>query len=121
MLILSGCFKQVGIQSSAKVANSLLTSSTSNTGNEAYKGRLNFATTWSACQVGSCSPKEGAGKKPWIQLCLAKSQMISGVVIQGFGQVDDLALVSKFRMKYAYHKSGSFFDYKIQGATKVKF
>ena len=104
--------------SSVTIANSLITSSTFGTGNEAYKGRLNAATTWSACQIGSCSPQEINGAKPWIQLCLAASQIISGVIIQGFGQIEDLAHVSSFGIKYKYPAT-QFYDYKIGGSVKV--
>ncbi len=114
-----GCFKPVGIQSSATIADSFLTSSTSRFENEAYKGRLNAASAWSACQLGPCSPKEVVGSKPWIQLCLAKSQLITGLVIQGFGQIEDLAHVSSFTIKYAYTTSGRFYDYKIKSTIKV--
>ncbi len=119
LFFLLGCFKPVGIQSSAIIANFLLTSSTSGIGNEAYKGRLNTASAWSACQVGSCSPKEVVGSKPWIQLCLATSHMITGLVIQGFGQIEDLAHVLTFTIKYSFTIAGKFYDFKINSTEKV--
>ena len=96
-----------------------MTSSTSANGNGAHKGRLNEESVWEACQFGSCSPKESSGAKPWIQACLTTAQTISSIVIQGQGNVDNLAKVTEFSLKYSTHASGTFFEYKHSNILQV--
>ncbi|XP_065069850.1 receptor-type tyrosine-protein phosphatase S-like isoform X1 [Rhopilema esculentum] len=110
----SECRDTVGIQSSSSVSDASMTSSTSANGNGAHKGRFNVESVWEACQFGSCFPKESTGAKPWIQACLPSVQSISSIVIQGQGNVDNLAKVTEFSLKYSYSTiaSGTFFEYK---------
>ncbi|XP_065069552.1 receptor-type tyrosine-protein phosphatase S-like isoform X2 [Rhopilema esculentum] len=110
----SECRDTVGIQSSSSISDTSMTSSTSANGNGAHKGRFNVESVWEACQFGSCSPKESTGAKPWIQACLPSVQSISSIVIQGQGNVDNLAKVTEFSLKYSYSTiaSGTFFEYK---------
>eukprot|EP00794_Sanderia_malayensis_P016255 gene16255-17897_t len=115
----TGCFKRIGIGSSGIIADSNLTSSTYFTGNEAFKSRFNSLTTWAACQLGSCTPKEVAGSKPWIQLCLALAHTFSAVVVQGHGEQDSVTDVKTFSVQYKYTRDGTIYDYKLEGANKI--
>eukprot|EP00794_Sanderia_malayensis_P008093 gene8093-8960_t len=110
------CFKRIGIGSSATIA---ITASTYSTGNEAFKSRFNSLTTWAACQVGSCTPKEATGSKPWIQLCLGSAHTFSAVVIQGHGDHDNIADVKTFSVQYKYTQGGTIYDYKLDGTNKI--
>ncbi|XP_065069554.1 uncharacterized protein LOC135694661 isoform X2 [Rhopilema esculentum] len=108
----SECRDTVGIQSSSSISDASMTSSTSANGNGAHKGRFNVESVWEACQFGSCFPKESTGAKPWIQACLTTVQTISSIVIQGQGNVDNLAKATEFSLKYSTVVSGTFFGYK---------
>ena len=96
-----------------------MSSSSSAIGNGAHKGRFNEESVWEACQFGSCSPKESTGAKPWIQACLTTAQSISSIVIQGQGDVDNLAKVTEFSLKYSTVASGTFFEYKHSNLLQV--
>ena len=96
-----------------------MSSSSSAIGNGAHKGRFNKESVWEACQFGSCSPKESTGAKPWIQACLTTAQSISSIVIQGQGDVDNLAKVTEFSLKYSTVSSGTFFGYKHSNLLQV--
>eukprot|EP00794_Sanderia_malayensis_P007927 gene7927-8782_t len=113
------CFKRIGIGSSSTIANSLLTASTYSTGNEAFKSRFNSLTTWVACQVGSCTPKETTSSKPWIQVCLGSARTFSAVVIQGHGDHDNIADVKTFSVQYIYTQAGTIYDYILDGTNKI--
>ena len=104
------CSEKLGIESGVILDAALTSSTPFHMSNAAKYSRLNSVTSWGAHDQLSANP--------WIQVCFNSFKSITGIILQGGGDVY-FSRVTRFTLKYGYAVGNPPYDYKMNGNNIV--